>query len=98
MGSRGSPTMVFAIVNSRVMRMAGPGLRGCAAGSTPLGQRHALRVRARGAGAARRVELTLRSNAVGLLSDCPSRDERQGWLGDGHAIINTFLHSPTAPR
>ena len=38
------------------------------------------------------TDLCLRGNAVGLLSDCPSRDERQGWLGDGHAIIDTFLY------
>jgi len=38
------------------------------------------------------TELSLRGNSVGLLSDCPSRDERQGWLGDGHAIIDTFLY------
>jgi len=32
---------------------------------------------------------TLRSNLHGLITDCPQRDERFGWLGDGSAILPT---------
>lgn len=33
----------------------------------------------------------IRSNLQGLLTDCPQRDERQGWLGDSYGIAPTVL-------
>jgi len=33
----------------------------------------------------------IRSNLQGLLTDCPQRDERQGWLGDAYGIAPTVL-------
>lgn len=34
---------------------------------------------------------TIESNLFGLLTDCPQRDERQGWLADAWAVTPTVL-------
>ncbi|NBC29696.1 MAG: family 78 glycoside hydrolase catalytic domain [Spirochaetes bacterium] len=34
-----------------------------------------------------------RANIVGLPTDCPQRDERQGWLGDYQLIIEELCHN-----
>jgi alpha-L-rhamnosidase len=38
------------------------------------------------------VDWSLRANTMSVFTDCPQRDERQGWLGDGHLIAETMLH------
>ena len=38
------------------------------------------------------VDWTLRANTMSVFTDCPQRDERQGWLGDGHLTAETMLH------
>ena len=38
------------------------------------------------------VDWTLRSNIMSIFTDCPQRDERQGWLGDGHLVAETVFH------
>lgn len=32
-----------------------------------------------------------RSNMVGIPTDCPQRDERQGWLGDAHLVVREAM-------
>ena len=46
----------------------------------------------------RAIDWTIRGNLMSVMTDCPQRDERQGWLGDGHLIAETVLHhfDPTA--
>jgi alpha-L-rhamnosidase len=46
----------------------------------------------------RAIDWTIRDNTMSVTTDCPQRDERQGWLGDGHVIAETVLHhfDPTA--
>lgn len=38
------------------------------------------------------ADWTLRANTYSVFTDCPQRDERQGWLGDGHLVCETMLH------
>ncbi len=40
----------------------------------------------------RAIDWTIRDNTMSVTTDCPQRDERQGWLGDGHLIAETLLH------
>ncbi len=40
----------------------------------------------------RAVDWTIRANTMSVTTDCPQRDERQGWLGDGHLVAETVLH------
>ena len=35
---------------------------------------------------------TFQHNLVGMLRDCPQRDERLGWLGDARAVLPAVLH------
>ncbi len=38
------------------------------------------------------VDWTLRSNMLSVFTDCPQRDERQGWLGDAQLTAETVFH------
>lgn len=38
------------------------------------------------------VQNTLLANASSVPSDCPQRDERQGWFGDAHLAAEAMLH------
>jgi Bacterial alpha-L-rhamnosidase. len=40
----------------------------------------------------RAIEWTIRDNSLEVLSDCPQRDERLGWLGDGSVIAPTAAY------
>lgn len=40
----------------------------------------------------RSVEWTVRDNAIEVLTDCPQRDERLGWLGDAGVIAQTSAY------
>jgi alpha-L-rhamnosidase len=40
----------------------------------------------------RAVENTLLANASSVPSDCPQRNERQGWFGDAHLAAEAMLH------
>lgn len=40
----------------------------------------------------------LRSNAHGIPTDCPQRDERMGWTGDAHMAANADLYNYDVPR
>jgi hypothetical protein len=43
-------------------------------------------------------EWTLRSNIHSLPTDCPQRDERLGWTGDGHMSVHADLYNFDAVR
>ncbi len=38
------------------------------------------------------ADWTFRSNMLSVFTDCPQRDERQGWLGDAQLAAETVLH------
>jgi alpha-L-rhamnosidase len=44
------------------------------------------------------AEWSLRGNARGVPTDCPQRDERFGWTGDGHLSANAFAFNFDALR
>ncbi|MEX2373772.1 MAG: family 78 glycoside hydrolase catalytic domain, partial [Dehalococcoidia bacterium] len=38
------------------------------------------------------IHWTIRSNLHAMITDCPQRDERFGWLGDGQAVLPTACY------